>query len=113
MVWCALGIALKSQNVDHALIGAVSGLLSVLFYAVLYNNMMIYVENNAYKKTEKIDIQIHIIVLCRHKKNLDERFIEVFIILMRSSLFSVALIFSKALSIFLGINTIIFTSKKI
>ena len=113
MVWCALGIALKSQNVDHALIGAVSGLLSVLFYAVLYNNMMIYVENNAYKKQRKIDIQIHIIVLCRHKKNLDERFIEVFIILMRSSLFSVALIFSKALSIFLGINTIIFTSKKI
>ena len=53
MVWCALGIALKSQNVDHALIGAVSGLLSVLFYAVLYNNMMIYVENNAYKKIEK------------------------------------------------------------
>ena len=53
MVWCALGIALKWQNVDHALIGAVAGLLSVLFYAVLYNNMMIYVENNVYKKIEK------------------------------------------------------------
>ena len=53
MVWCAFGIALKWQNVDHALIGAVAGLLSVLFYAVFYNNMMIYVENNVYKKTEK------------------------------------------------------------
>ncbi len=53
IVWCALSIALKWQNVDHALIGAVAGLLSVLCYAVLYNNMMIYVENNAYKKIEK------------------------------------------------------------
>ncbi len=53
MVWCALGIVLKLQNVDHALIGAVAGLLSVLFYAVLNNNMMIYVENKVYKKIEK------------------------------------------------------------
>jgi len=53
IVWCALSIVLKWQNVDHALIGAVAGLLSVLFYAVLYNNMMIYVEKNVYKKTEK------------------------------------------------------------
>lgn len=53
MVWCALSIVLKLQNVDYALIGAVAGLLSVLFYAVLYNNMMIYVENNVYKKIEK------------------------------------------------------------
>ena len=34
-------------------IGTIAGMLSVLFYIVLYNQMMIYVENNAYKKTEK------------------------------------------------------------
>ena len=68
MVWCALSIVLKLQYVDYALIGAVAGLLSVLFYDVLYNSMMIYVENNVYKKQRKIDIQIYIIVLRRRNK---------------------------------------------
>ncbi|MEE1024313.1 MAG: hypothetical protein U0L48_04535 [Acutalibacteraceae bacterium] len=68
MVWCALSIVLKLQYVDYALIGAVAGLLSVLFYAVLNNSMMIYVENNVYKKQRKIDIQIYIIVLRRRNK---------------------------------------------
>ena len=35
------------------IIGAIAGILAVLFYAILYNQMMIYVENNAYKKIEK------------------------------------------------------------
>ena len=34
-------------------IGTIAGMLAVLFYIVLYNQMMIYVENNAYKKIEK------------------------------------------------------------
>ena len=54
MVWCALSIVLKLQYVDYALIGAVAGLLSVLFYAVLNNSMMIYVENNVYKKQRSV-----------------------------------------------------------
>ena len=45
--------ALKIQNVDFYLIGTIGGLLAILFYIVLYNRMMIYVENNAYKKIEK------------------------------------------------------------
>ena len=46
-------IALKFQNVDFFIIGTISGMLAVLFYVVLYNQMMIYVENSAYKKIEK------------------------------------------------------------
>lgn len=51
--WCVLIIALKLQNVEGYLIGTVGGILAILFYVVLYNQMMIYVENNAYKKIEK------------------------------------------------------------
>lgn len=50
--WCILIIALKKQQVDFYLIGTVSGLLAILFYIVLYNQMMIYVENRVYQKTE-------------------------------------------------------------
>ncbi len=51
--WLVLIIALKFQNVQGYIIGTIAGMLSTLFYVVLYNQMMIYVENNAYKKIEK------------------------------------------------------------
>ena len=51
--WIVLVVSLKIQNVDFYLIGTIGGLLATLFYIVLYNRMMIYVENNAYKKIEK------------------------------------------------------------
>ena len=42
--------ALKLRGSDsYALWGAVGGLLAVLFYVVLYNRMMAYVENHAYR----------------------------------------------------------------
>ena len=53
ITWVVLILALKFQNVEIYLIGTISGMLAVLFYIVLYNQMMIYVENNAYKKIEK------------------------------------------------------------
>ena len=46
-------IALKFQNVEGYIIGTIVGMLAMLFYIVLFNQMMIYVENNAYKKIEK------------------------------------------------------------
>lgn len=51
--WIVLIIVLKFKNVESYIIGTIAVMLSVLFYIVLYNQMMIYVENNAYKKTEK------------------------------------------------------------
>lgn len=51
--WSILIIALKFQNVEVYIIGTIAGMLSILFYIVLYNQMMIYVENNVYKKIEK------------------------------------------------------------
>ena len=51
--WVVLIVSLKLQNVDFYLIGTIGGLLSILFYIVLYNRMMKYVENSAYKKIEK------------------------------------------------------------
>jgi hypothetical protein len=53
IIWCVFIITLKLQNVEAPLIGAVGGILSTLFYVVLNNQMMIYVENNAFKKIEK------------------------------------------------------------
>ena len=51
--WIVLVVSLKIQNVDFYLIGTIGCLLALLFYIVLYNRMMAYVENNAYKKIEK------------------------------------------------------------
>lgn len=51
--WVVLLVALKFQEADASLIGTIGGLLAILFYVILYNRMMIYVENNAYKKIEK------------------------------------------------------------
>lgn len=44
MFWVAL-------NNSYPLLGAIGSILAVLFYVVLYNRMMIYVENNAYRTT--------------------------------------------------------------
>lgn len=44
MLWVAL-------NNYFVLLGAIGSVLAVLFYVVLYNRMMIYVENNAYRAT--------------------------------------------------------------
>lgn len=51
--WFVLMISLKLQNVDHYIIGTIAGLLAIIFYIVLYNQMMIYVENNAFKKMKE------------------------------------------------------------
>ena len=54
IIWTAL----KLRGSDsYALLGAVGGMLAILFYLVLYNRMMVYVEKRAYpaasdKKTE-------------------------------------------------------------
>lgn len=48
--WCALIIILALQNVETYFLGAIGGILATLLYIVFYNQMMIYVENNAYKK---------------------------------------------------------------
>ena len=48
--WLVLIIALKFQNVEFYVISTIAGMLATIFYIVLYNQMMIYVENNAYKK---------------------------------------------------------------
>lgn len=43
-------LALKLKESDaFALLGAISGMLAVLFYMVLYNRMMAYVERHAYQ----------------------------------------------------------------
>lgn len=55
--WSVLIIALKFQNVEFYLIGTIAGMLAMLFYIILYNQMMIYVENNAYGKKSKISIE--------------------------------------------------------
>lgn len=55
--WCVLIVALKFQNVEFYLIGTIAGMLAMLFYIILYNQMMIYVENNAYGKKSKISIE--------------------------------------------------------
>lgn len=44
MLWIAL-------NNSYALLGAIGSILALLFYVVLYNRMMAYVENNAYRAT--------------------------------------------------------------
>lgn len=53
IAWAAVIVALKLRNVEGSLIGTVSALLGLFFYVVRYNQMMIYVEDRAYNKTEK------------------------------------------------------------
>ncbi len=51
--WVVLLVALKYQDVDVTWMGTIGGLLAMLFYVVLYNRMMKYVEDNVYKRIEK------------------------------------------------------------
>lgn len=55
--WIVLLIALKLQNVEIYLIGTIGGLLAMLFYIVLYNKMMGYIEINAYGKNSNVSIE--------------------------------------------------------
>ena len=48
-----LFISLKLQHINNYLILTIVILLGILFYAILHNQMMAYVENNAYKRVEK------------------------------------------------------------
>lgn len=56
VAWLVLIIALVLQNVEAYLIGTIAVLLAIIFYIILYNQMMIYVENNAYVKIEKLKV---------------------------------------------------------
>lgn len=50
--WIGLVIwtALKMRGSDsYALLGVIGSMLAVFFYVVLYNRMMVYVENHAYR----------------------------------------------------------------
>lgn len=47
---CVLIVTLKFRNVEFYLIGTIAGMLAMLVYIMLYNQMMIYVENYAYEK---------------------------------------------------------------
>lgn len=50
VVW--IGIMLRvALNNSYALLGAIGSILALLFYVVLYNRMMAYVENQAYRAT--------------------------------------------------------------
>lgn len=54
VVWIGImsWIALKLQDKNsYALLGAIGSVLAILFYVVLYNRMMAYVENHAYRAT--------------------------------------------------------------
>lgn len=48
MIWAAQ--KLKDSNY-FVLLGAIGSVLAVLFYVALYNRMMVYVENHAYRAT--------------------------------------------------------------
>ena len=48
MLWTALKLQDKKS---YALLGAIGSILALLFYVALYNRMMVYVENHAYRAT--------------------------------------------------------------
>ena len=48
VAWVVLIIALKIQGAEIYLCGTIGGILAALYYVVLYNRMMAYVENHAY-----------------------------------------------------------------
>ena len=55
VAWIGLIIwtALKLRGSDsYALLGAIGGMLAILFYVVLYNRMMVYVEKRAYQNPD-------------------------------------------------------------
>ena len=48
VIWVVLSVVLKFQGVEVYLLGAIGGILAVLFYAVLNNRMMAYVEEHIF-----------------------------------------------------------------
>lgn len=48
VAWIVLMVALKIQGVEIYLCGTIGGILAVLYYAVLNNRMMAYVEEHIY-----------------------------------------------------------------
>ena len=55
VAWIGIMVLLTSKargNDILPVLGAVGGLLAVLFYVVLYNRMMAYVENRAYQNSD-------------------------------------------------------------
>lgn len=48
VAWVVLIVALKLQGVEMYLCGTIGGMLAVLYYAVLNNRMMAYVEDHIY-----------------------------------------------------------------
>ena len=48
IIWTAL--KLRGSG-SYALLGAIGSMLAILFYMMLYNRMMVYVENHAYRAT--------------------------------------------------------------
>lgn len=48
VVWIALLVALKLQGCEAYMLGTVGGMMAILYYAVLNNRMMAYVEDNIY-----------------------------------------------------------------
>ena len=51
--WLVFMIILKFQNINSYILGSISGIFVVFLYTIKYNQMMIYVEEKVYKKTEK------------------------------------------------------------
>ena len=49
IIWTAL--KLRGSG-SYALLGAIGGMLAILFYVVLYNRMMVYVEKRAYQNPD-------------------------------------------------------------
>lgn len=50
VVWIGIMLLIALNN-SYALLGAIGSILAMLFYVVLYNRMMVYVENHAYRAT--------------------------------------------------------------
>ena len=50
VVWIGIMLLIALNN-SYALLGAIGSILALLFYVVLYNRMMAYVENHAYRAT--------------------------------------------------------------
>ena len=50
VVWIGIMLLIALNN-SYALLGAIGSILAVLFYVVLYNRMMAYVENHTYRAT--------------------------------------------------------------
>lgn len=53
IIWFVIIIVLKLQDVGFGVIAATAGMSAMLLYIILYNQMMIYVENKVYKRIEK------------------------------------------------------------